>query len=495
MLFNSLEFILFLPIVFALFWLCPNRWRWIPALAASYYFYMYWNPKLVFLILFTTLVSYACGIILEKHNDNVKIKRLTVAVTLIACLGVLIFFKYFNFLYNTFFDVIKLFGGPSPAGYFSIMLPVGISFYTFQTASYVIDIYRGTVKAERHLGYFMLFVTFFPQLVAGPIERPGALLPQLHSEKNIKKVDYIGAFRFMLVGFFKKVAIADAIGIIVNATYTNVADASGLSALISTLLFSAQIYCDFSGYSDIAVGCAKLFGVNLSENFHTPYAATSIKEFWNRWHISLSGWLRDYIYFPLGGSRVKQGRWIFNVFMVFFISGLWHGASYNFVIWGLLHAAFQVIGKYTLSPRNKFWAKLGQSPDGKLVTHLRRAGNFLLVTFAWIFFRADTPSDAITIIGKIFTDYSFSTAYLSESISKLSLTLPVALYIVFTLVMLLFMEKLKYPKELTVAKTKKSARNSALRFAAYAAMVWCVVAVWIFLQAADVGSSFIYFQF
>ncbi len=493
MLFNSLEFLVFLPITFALFWLCPNRYRWIPALIASYYFYMYWNPKLVFLILFTTLVSYVCGILLEKYKDNIKIKRLTVAATLIACLGVLIFFKYFNFLYNTFFDVVRLFGGGSPEGYFSIMLPVGISFYTFQTASYVIDIYRGKVKAERHLGYFALFVTFFPQLVAGPIERPGDLLPQLKAEKNIKKVDYIGAFRFMLVGFFKKIAVADAIGIIVNATYENVSAASGLSALISTLLFSAQIYCDFSGYSDIAVGCAKLFGVQLSENFRTPYAATSIKDFWNRWHRSLSGWLRDYIYFPLGGSRVKQGRWIFNIFMVFFISGLWHGASYNFVIWGLLHAAFQVIGKFTLAPRNKFWARLGQPPDGKLVTYLRRAGNFALVTFAWIFFRADTPSDAITVIGKIFTDYSFSRAYLTESISKISLTLPTAIYILFALVMLLFMEKLKYPKACEEGGRKKA--YGALRFSAYLAMVWCVIAVWIFLQAADVGSSFIYFQF
>lgn len=495
MLFNSLEFLVFLPITFALFWLFPNRYRWIPALAASYYFYMYWNPKLVFLILFTTVVSYVCGVMLEKHKENAKAKKLIVAVTLTACLGVLLFFKYFNFLYNTAFDIITVFGGRGPAGYFSIMLPVGISFYTFQTASYVIDIYRGTVKAERHFGYFALFVTFFPQLVAGPIERPGDLLPQLRAEKDIRKLDYVGAFRFMLVGFFKKIAVADAIGVIVNATYENVAEANGLSALIATLLFAVQIYCDFSGYSDIAVGCAKLFGVQLSENFHTPYAATSIKEFWNRWHRSLSGWLRDYIYFPLGGSRVKQGRWIFNIFTVFFISGLWHGASYNFIIWGLLHAAFQVIGKFTLTPRNKFWAKLGQSPDGKLVTYLRRVGNFALVTFAWIFFRADTPRDAISIIGKIFTDYSFSSAYLTESIAKTSLTLPIALYIAFALVMLLFMEKLKYPKELGVEKLGEKRRNGVLRFSAYLAMIWCVVAVWIVLQAADVGSSFIYFQF
>ncbi len=495
MLFNSIEFLIFLPVTFSLFWLCPNKWRWIPALLASFYFYMYWNPRLFFLIIFTILVSYFCGILLEKYRGRTLLKKLIVAVTLIACLGVLIFFKYFNFIYTSFYDAVMALGGNSPSGYFSIMLPVGISFYTFQTASYVIDIYRGTVKAERHLGYFALFVTFFPQLVAGPIERPNDLLPQLHAKKSIKSLDYVGAFRFMLVGFFKKIAVADALGVIVNATYENISDATGLSALISTLLFAAQIYCDFSGYSDIAVGCAKLFGVNLSENFRTPYASLSIKEFWNRWHISLSSWLRDYIYFPLGGSRVKKGRWIFNIFVVFFISGLWHGASYNFVIWGLLHAVFQVIGYFTLPLRNKFWDALKIPTDGKFVRFLRCIGTFLFVTFAWIFFRAGTIQEALTVVQKILTDYSLSSAYLAESIEKLTLTPIIAIYIVFVLIILLFAEKIKYPSSHKNPTEKASTATSILRFSSYAIMIWCVVIVWIALQAADVGSSFIYFQF
>lgn len=495
MLFNSLEFLVFLPIIFTVFWLVPNRWRWIPLLIASYYFYMYWSPRLIFLILFTTVVSYLCGILLEKAGERRGMKRLILAVTIVSCLGVLVFFKYFNFLYDIFFDVTTAFGGAEPLGYFSIILPVGISFYTFQTASYVVDVYRSSIRAEKHLGYFALFVTFFPQLVAGPIERPDALLPQLRAEKRIKNVDFVGAFRFMLVGFFKKIAIADSIGIIVNATYENVAGANGLGALISTLLFSAQIYCDFSGYSDIAVGCAKLFGIELSENFNTPYVSRSIKEFWGRWHISLSSWLRDYIYFPIGGSRVSTARWAFNITLVFFISGLWHGASYNFIIWGLLHAVFQIVEKLTLKSRNKLWTAIGISPEGKLVSVLRNLSTFALVTVSWVFFRASTPSDAITILGRMFSDYSFSAEYWDATVSALSLSTSTVIYTAFALLLMLCLERLKYPERRFITDRCPAPVRSSLRFVAYAAMFWCIIGVWIMLQAADIGSSFIYFQF
>ena len=478
-----------------MFWAMPNKWRWVPLLIASYYFYMYWSPRLIFLILFTTLVSYLCGILLEKAGERRGLRRLILALTIVVCLGVLIFFKYFNFLYDTFYDIVWLFSGEFPKGYFSIILPVGISFYTFQTASYVVDVYRSQIKAEKHLGYFALFVTFFPQLVAGPIERPDALLPQLKADKRLREVDFIGAFRFMLVGFFKKIAIADAIGIIVNATYNNVEGTNGLAALISTLLFSAQIYCDFSGYSDIAVGCAKLFGVNLTENFKTPYSSRSIKEFWGRWHISLSSWLRDYIYFPIGGSRVKKGRWIFNITLVFFISGLWHGASYNFIIWGLLHALYQIVGRFTLPYRDKLWTKLGISPEGKLISHLRNLGTVALVTLSWVFFRADTPADALNILKKILTDYSFNVEYLQNSAEILSLSIPICIYALFALLMMLCLEKLKYPDRVALTDRFSPRTRAGLRFASYAIMCISTICVWIALQAADIGSSFIYFQF
>ena len=309
MLFNSLEFLIFLPIVFLLYWILPQKFRWALLLVASYFFYMYWNWKLVFLILFTTVVSYSAGIFLEKFQDSKKIKISVLVISAVVCLGVLLFFKYFNFFYGIVWDIIRLCSDKEPAGYFSLILPVGISFYTFQTLSYVIDVYKSKIKAERHFGYYALFVCFFPQLVAGPIERPQDLIPQLKSDKSIKEVDYSGAFRIMLIGFFKKIAVADMIGIVVNATFNDISSANGLMVLISSVLFSFQILCDFSGYSDIAVGCSKLFGINLTENFKSPYSSKSIKEFWNRWHISLSQWLRDYIYFPLGGSRVKKWRW------------------------------------------------------------------------------------------------------------------------------------------------------------------------------------------
>ena len=490
MLFNSLEFLVFLPAILMVFWIVPDRFRWIPLLIASYYFYMYWNPQLIFLILFTTVISYLCGILLSKAGDRRALRRAILGITMVSCLGVLIFFKYFNFLYDVFFDIAGIFGG-APSGYFSIVLPVGISFYTFQTASYVVDVYRRNIEPEKHFGYFALFVTFFPQLVAGPIERPNALLPQLRAKKRLRDVDFVGAFRFMLVGFFKKIAVADFIGITVNSVYGNVEGANGLSALLATLLFSAQIYCDFSGYSDIAVGTAKLFGVELTENFKTPYVARSIKEFWGRWHISLSSWLRDYIYFPIGGSRVSNARWVFNITLVFFISGLWHGASYNFIIWGLLHALFQIVGKFTLPVRNRFWQMLKISPDGRTVSALRRFGTFVLVTLSWVFFRADTPADAISLIVKIFSDYSFDGAYFTRSAEILSLSLTTLLYGAFALMMMLTLEGIKYPK---ASKAPPRVRKIA-RFACYAVMFWSIIGVWVLLQSSNIGSSFIYFQF
>lgn len=490
-LFNSLDFLIFLPIVFILHWICPQKFRWLVLLIASYFFYMYWNWKLVFLILTTTCISYACGILLEKYYDKLKIKKLILSVTLITCLGILLLFKYFNFFYEIYCDLAKLISGSSPSGYFVIMLPVGISFYTFQTASYVIDIYRGDIRAERHFGYYALFVSFFPQLVAGPIERPNDLLPQLKGKKESWDIEYIPAFRIMLVGFFKKIAIADIVGIFVNNTYNNLADATGLSVLLATVLFSFQIYCDFSGYSDIAVGCAKLFGVNLTENFESPYRSKSIKEFWNRWHISLSRWLRDYVYFPLGGSRVKKWRWCLNILIVFFISGLWHGASYNFVIWGVLHAIFQIVGALTLKYRNAAWRKMKVDPSGKAVSVVRTCVTFILVSFTWIFFRANTFPDALLAIGKLFSDYRIGSGYMSATIEGLGIGVFGFIYSILGIPFMLNLETLK-----TCKFGKYSVfKYEWVRFAVYVVMTACTLCAWIYLQSSDIGSSFIYFQF
>lgn len=487
MLFNSLEFLIFLPITFALYWLTPAKWRYLPLLAASYYFYMYWNPRLVFLIAFTTVVSYLAGILLDKAQNRKRLRRLILALTLVSCLSVLLFFKYFTFFYTAVYDAIQALGGNGPQGYFTVLLPIGISFYTFQTASYVIDVYRKSEPCERHFGYYALFVVFFPQLVAGPIERPCNLLPQLKAEKKLASLDYSAAFRYMLLGFFKKIAVADAAGLLVNAVYTAPDKAGGFSSLVATLLFAVQIYCDFSGYSDVAVGTAKLFGVNLIENFKKPYTAQSIKEFWTRWHVSLSGWLRDYLYFPLGGSRCHPLRHIFNILLVFFVSGLWHGASYNFIIWGLLHGIFQVIGILTLPMRNRLLKKLGIRETATAVVILRRLVTFSLVLFAWIFFRASTPADALAVLNAVFTKWSLSTAFFRSEATLLSLSLPMALYLVFALALLPIAERLK--EKSTPPFTEKK------RMLLYIAMGLATVGVWIFLASQNIASSFIYFQF
>lgn len=492
MLFNSINFIFFLVIVFALYWLFPKKFRWILLLAASYFFYMYWNWKLVFLILFTTLISYASGMLIEKYRDKKRIKVTVLTASMITCFGVLIFFKYFPFLSEVYSDILKVFGGKPVNGYFDIMLPVGISFYTFQTASYVIDIYKGKLSAEKHFGYYALFVSFFPQLVAGPIERPQDLLPQLKDKtKRLKEIDFSGAFRIMLIGFFKKIAIADIIGIYVNAVYEDISGATGVMVLIASLLFAVQIFCDFSGYSDIAVGCAKLFGIELTENFDSPYKSKSVKEFWSRWHISLSKWLRDYIYFPLGGSRCSKVRWALNIMVVFFVSGIWHGANYTFIVWGLLHGAFQIIGVMTLKFRDGFWRKIRVNPKGRFVGILRGIGTFLLVDFCWIFFRANSIHDAASAIVKLFADWSFTKEYFTAGMNGLGITWAGLFLTVVWIASLNILEDLK---RIQFAPSKIF-ESSGIRYIAYLIMLWFVICSWMYLQASDVGSSFIYFQF
>lgn len=342
--FNSLEYAAFLPIVFALYWALPHKFRWVLLLISSYYFYMSWNPRYVVLILFTTAVSYAAALLLEKYRNRAS-RNVILAGTLISCLGVLFFFKYFNFASESVAAVARYFSFSMQPITLKLLLPVGISFYTFQTLSYVIDVYRGEVKAERNFGIYAAFISFFPQLVAGPIERTANLLPQIKSEK---KFDYDLAMhgaRQMLWGFFKKVAVADVAATYVNTAYDTLHSCTGFDLCAAILFFSMQIYCDFSGYSDIAIGTAKLFGINLMTNFKSPYFSTSIKEFWSRWHISLSTWFRDYVYIPLGGSRCSKLRNSFNLLVTFLASGLWHGANWTFVVWGGIHGGAQVVEK------------------------------------------------------------------------------------------------------------------------------------------------------
>lgn len=333
MLFNSLAFLLFLPIVFALYWLIPQKERWILLLVASYYFYMSWNPKYVVLILGTTLVSYVAGLLLEK-TDKQQVKKMIVVIALIVSLGELFILKYFNFAFASVCSVLTHFSIHLSPITLQLMLPVGISFYTFQTLGYVIDVYRGDIKAEHHFGYYATFVSFFPQLVAGPIERTGNLLAQIKSTKKFNQSQAIDGTKVIVWGYFKKMVIADFISGFVDQIYGDLGDYTGFALVMAIFLFTIQIYCDFSGYSNIAQGSAKLLGIDLMTNFKSPYFSTSVKEFWRRWHISLSTWFRDYVYIPLGGSHCGKMRQNINLLITFLVSGLWHGASWTFVFWG-----------------------------------------------------------------------------------------------------------------------------------------------------------------
>ncbi len=498
MIFNSLEFLIFLPIVVLLHYLLPLKYRWIMLLAASYFFYMYWDATLIYLIVFTTLVSYASAILMHKSKSR-AIRNLYLLATLLTSLGVLVFFKYYNFLANSVTDTIALFGGGEFDITLDLILPVGISFYTFQTLSYVIDVYRGDIEPEPHLGYYALFVSFFPQLVAGPIERPDNLLPQLKAEHKFDRNNFVEGFGIMIVGFFKKLVVADIAAVYVNAVYNDAVNSNGLSVLIATVLFAVQIYCDFSGYTDIAIGCARMMGITLMQNFNRPYSAKTIKEFWARWHISLSTWFRDYLYIPLGGNRRGKIRRYLNVFIVFLVSGLWHGAAWTFVIWGALHGLYQIIGGVTQKPREKLCGKLGIDVNSRGFGFYKQAVTFVLVCFAWIFFRANNFTDLGMIVGKLFTDWGASLDYIKESFNIMGLDVTMTLAIIVSIFTLSLFDK-KNIRAIYRADADTDAGDACGESAVsasvnYAGIIWIVIIAALIIASGDGESSFIYFQF
>lgn len=331
--FNSVTFAVFVTLVFLVYWGLPQRRQWVVLLFSSYYFYMSWNAKYVLLILFTTIVSYTCGRLLAV-TKCVYQKRFILFSASVICLGVLFVFKYFNLFMDTFCSVLQLLSIQIHPMTLKLLLPVGISFYTFQTLSYVIDVYRGEIPAEKHFGIYAAFVSFFPQLVAGPIERTGNLLPQIRREHCFCYEDAVYGLRQMLWGFYKKIVIADTLAFYVDKIYADLFSYEGGTLVLAAFFFSFQIYCDFSGYSDIAIGTARLFGIKLMTNFKNPYLSVSLNEFWQNWHISLSSWFRDYVYIPLGGNRKGKVRKYINLLITFLTSGLWHGADVTFIVWG-----------------------------------------------------------------------------------------------------------------------------------------------------------------
>lgn len=410
MLFNSLDFAIFLPVVFFLYWFATSKSLKLQnflIVAASYFFYGSWDYRFLSLIFISSIVDYLVGMGLGKTESENK-RKLLLAASLTANLGMLGFFKYFNFFAANFASAFSLFGHPIHPSTLSIVLPVGISFYTFQTLSYSIDVYRKKMEPTKDLISFLAFVSFFPQLVAGPIERASNLLPQFYRERKFVYADAVSGMRQILWGLFKKVVIADNCAKYVDSIYGG-GYASGLAYAIATILFAFQIYCDFSGYSDMAIGISRLFGFSLMKNFAYPYFARDIAEFWRRWHISLTTWFRDYIYIPLGGSRTKLSKQIVNTWIVFLVSGFWHGANWTFVAWGALNALYfmplLLLGKNRQHLSATDYERLFPS----LKTVIKMVSTFLLAVFAWIFFRAKSISEAFYIIKKIFSKSLFES--------------------------------------------------------------------------------------
>ena len=458
--FDSLSYLLFLPAVFLLHRLCPARRRWIVLLGASLFFYASWNRPLTLLLLSVIAASYLAGLCLAK-TEKQSARRLILALTLSLCLGLLLYFKYFRFLAAA---LAALLGQSWKLR--DVILPIGVSFYTFQAMSYVIDVYRDPARVERHIGYYALYVSFFPQLVAGPIERAERLLPQLRAGGQGSAEDLRAGLRLLLVGYFRKLVIADCCAPFVTAVYAAEAP-DGSAVFLGTLLFSLQIYNDFAGYSEIARGSARLFGVSLMQNFDRPYLALGFRDFWLRWHISLSRWFRDYLYIPLGGSRAGLLRQLGATLLVFALSGLWHGANWTFLVWGLFHGAALCLELMLLrSSCEKPW----QKALGVLLT-------YFAVSFAWIFFRAVSLPHAFALIARLFSRWN-----LSEGLALLGITAADGLWLGFALLSGELLHRLSQGNE--------RPRDMTLIF-----LLLCVALAWLIRLAQGGENAFIYFQF
>jgi alginate O-acetyltransferase complex protein AlgI len=410
MLFNSIEFCFFLPIVYVLFWFATKsnlKYQNLVLLISSYVFYGWWDWRFLSLIIFSSFVDYYVGVSLSKTDDNKK-RKLLIIVSILVNLGFLGFFKYFNFFAQSFADAFTLLGQPIEASRLNIILPVGISFYTFQTLSYSIDIYKRKLKPTHNIIAFFAFVSFFPQLVAGPIERATNLLPQFYKKRSFDYTKAVDGLRQILWGLFKKIVIADNCATFANQIFNNSADYSGSTLVLGAVFFTFQIYCDFSGYSDIAIGTSRLFGFNLKKNFAFPYFSRNIAEFWRRWHISLSTWFRDYLYIPLGGSRGGTWMKVRNTFIIFIVSGFWHGANWTFIIWGALNAIYFL----PLLLLNKNREYTDTVAKGKFTPTFKEffsmLSTFSLTVLAWVFFRADNIGHAWRYLSDIFSLSIFS---------------------------------------------------------------------------------------
>jgi len=495
MLFNSVDFLIFLSLAVVAYYAIPYRFRTPYLLAISYYFYMCWKAEYIVLVVISTLSNYAGAIWMERASKQ-SLKKLVLAFCLIVNLGMLVLFKYLNFFgasVNRALDALNIMAGV-PA--FDILLPVGISFFTFKSVSYAIDAYNGRIKPERNLVRFAVYVAFFPALLAGPIDRAKNLLPQFSQKFDFDYNRVTNGLLLILWGFFKKIVIADRLALLFNPMYANPENYNPGTLLLSCYAFTFQIYCDFSGYSDIAIGSALLMGHQLMENFHRPYFATSVRDFWRRWHISLTSWFRDYLYIPLGGNRVSKFRWYVNIMIVFLVSGLWHGANWTFIAWGGLHGLFFVLSRRSAAFREKMAGRFRLSALPGVHRLVRVLLTFHLVVFAWIFFWAKSISDAFLVVGKLWTGFkgllTFSVDF--QTIARLGWISPELKLreIAVAVATIAVMEVIHFLQRDTSFPAYISARPAWMRWALYFAMVWVIL---IFGKYGTNSQEFIYFQF
>ena len=495
MLFNSLHFLVFFPVVVLIFLIIPGKFRSMWLLVSSYYFYMSWNPKYALLMAFSTVSTYFTGLFLDKvsekaeEKNEIRYKKLCVAVSFFINLGILFFFKYFDFALENVNRVLEALNVTVLEKPFDVLLPVGISFYTFQALGYTVDVYRGDIKAEKNLIRYALFVSFFPQLVAGPIERSENLLVQIQTieKKRLWNKERIrDGLLLMLWGFFQKLMIADRAAIAVNAVYNQYHAFGGGEIILATLLFAFQIYCDFDAYTNIARGAARVCGFELMANFRQPYFATSIADFWRRWHVSLSSWFRDYLYIPLGGSRVSALRNWMNLMLTFLVSGAWHGASWHFILWGGLHGAYQVAGKWKNSLLNRIRIVLGIEKEIHLPKLLQMAVTFALVVFAWMLFRVNSLRDLKEML-LIVVNQPFVKDFAAMNMSKVEWVL-----LLISLTILMLVDILR-SKNISVNRLVVN-RPAVVRVLFYTAGIGSIVIFGVYGVAYD-ASQFLYFQF
>lgn len=498
--FNSIDFMLFFPAVLAVYFVIPKKAREIWLLIASYYFYMSWNPVYAFLIAGSTLITYFSGILLGKCNNiktkaSIRKKKYVLILCLVANLTILAVFKYGNFILKTINNVLYIFHISVIERTIDLLLPVGISFYTFQALGYIIDVYREDTPEEKNLLRYALFVSFFPQLVAGPIERSKNLLQQM---KEIEKIGLWDAKRvasgaiLMVWGLFMKMVIADRTAILVNTVFDNYRMYGSTELLMAAVGFAIQIYCDFGSYSMIAIGAAKIMGFHLMENFNTPYFARNIRDFWSRWHISLSAWFKDYLYIPMGGGHKGRLRKAINTMIVFLISGLWHGADWSFVVWGGLHGFYQTIGDFFAPYKERYIIKCNIKTDCFSWKLLQTVTTCILVVFAWIFFRANTIQDALRFIKRIFIRPTpwllFNGGIYTLGLDRVEMNI-----LIFSLFLMFAVDLIKYKKKMTIDVFLLE-QNLWFEWCVLFGLIWMIFIFGKYGATFD-AQQFIYFQF